>query len=66
MSDSGVRTALRCRRRWVTHPVAPAVGVALAAAVLVGVLAAGGEEFAVAIGWVLLPLAAGYAVSGSP
>jgi hypothetical protein len=46
--------------------VAPAVGVALAAAVLVGVLAAGGEEPAVVIGWVLLSLAAGYAVSGSP
>ncbi|MBA3280524.1 MAG: hypothetical protein H0U22_17825 [Geodermatophilaceae bacterium] len=66
MSDPTVRTTHRRLRRWATHPVAPAVGVALAAAVLVGVLAAGGEEPAVVIGWVLLSLAAGYAVSGSP
>lgn len=66
MSDQTATTALRLPRRWATHPVAPAVGVALAAALLGGVLATGGDEPARIIGWVLLALAAGYAVSGSP
>lgn len=67
MSASAIRGAAHRRLRWwVTHPVAPAVGVAVAAVALAGVLAAAGEGPAVVIGWVLLALAAGYAVSGSP
>jgi hypothetical protein len=66
VSGPAVRATHRRLRRWVTHPVAPAASVALAAAVVLGVLAAGGNEPAVVIAWALLSVAAGYAVSGSP
>ena len=59
MSDH--TTSMRFRL-WLTHPMAPATAFGAAAIVLTAASNAGGAALA---GWVLLPLAAGYAISGS-
>ncbi|HEX2299226.1 MAG TPA: hypothetical protein VHH34_12050 [Pseudonocardiaceae bacterium] len=59
MSDHTTRIGFRLV---LTHPMAPAMVFGAAAVALAAVMTAGGAG---AAGWVLLPLAAGYAISGS-